>query len=131
MSELFAAHRSLPVAVTMAYAASVSVTVVLGGLLQRARVKGGPAAVALIVGAVMVAGAAWMWPPVPLEAGRAVPLALGAALPTVSAYLALVTLSRRSLAIRLAGGFAAGTAAAVIAPLASLSLACALLGDCL
>jgi hypothetical protein len=100
MSDLLAAHRSLPVGVTIAYAASVSATVVLGGLLQRARVNGGPAAVALIAGAVMVAGAAWVWPSASLEVGSAVPLVVGAALPAVSAYLALVTLERRSLPAR-------------------------------
>jgi hypothetical protein len=131
MSDLFAAHRSLPLGVTIAYAASVSATVVLGGLLQRARVNRGPAAVALIAGVLTVAAAAWMWPSASLEVGSAVPLVVGAALPAVSAYLALVMLARRSLAARLAGGFAAGIVAAVIAPLASLSLACALLGDCL
>lgn len=136
MSEFFEMHRSLGAGVTMAYAASISATVVLGALSQRARVAGGPAAAALIVGAVTLAGAAWMWPPARPDhlrefAGSAVPLVVGAALPTVSAYLALVTLKRRSLPIRLAAGFAAGTVAAVIAPLTSLSVACALLGDCL
>jgi hypothetical protein len=136
MSAFFEMHRSLGASVTFAYAASISATVVLGALLQRARIAGGPAAVALIVGAVTVAAAAWMWPPArPAHfrefAGSAVPLVVGAVLPIVSAYLALVTLKRRSLAVRLAAGFAAGTVAAVLAPLTSLSLACALLGDCL